>query len=175
MTKTSIYGQDFYKKKPVENKINISKEYNRLHGPNLSHRSIYLKDFNGKDGDQIERPIPEDLLKTGGPCNKLSSYSSQFPGYKGVNQYVKPTDRHTRAVFPLRSKSTYTKSFLGEPAKKDDYKYFPDSLKTGSNWYGATTYGQTFQDFSPEDCAQRVKVVDKLDEKIDDKNQYSKI
>ena len=30
MTKTSIYGQDFYKKKPVENKINISKEYNRL-------------------------------------------------------------------------------------------------------------------------------------------------
>ena len=173
LTKTSIYGQDFFKKKPVENKINISKEYERLQGPNLSHKSIYLKEYPGREGDQIERPIPEDLLKTGGPCNKLSSYTSQFPGYKGVNQYVKPTDRHTRADFPLRSKSTYTKSFIGEPGKKDDYKYFPDNLKTGYNWYGSTTYGNKFQEFTPEDCAKKVKIIEKIDEKPDDKNQYS--
>lgn len=75
-------------------------------------------------------------MKTGGPCPKLTSYSNGFPGYRCVNQYVKPTDKHTRAYFPLRSKSTYTKSFLGEPPKKDDYERIPDNLKTGSNWYG---------------------------------------
>lgn len=31
---------------------------------------------------------PEDLLKVGGPSNKLTSYSSGFPGHKGLNQYV---------------------------------------------------------------------------------------
>ena len=64
--------------------------------------SIYLKDFLNKKGDDIERPIPEDLLKTGGPSPNLTSYTSGFPGYKGDNQYIKPTDRYVRGKFPLR-------------------------------------------------------------------------
>lgn len=69
--------------------------------------SIYLEGYTGKPGDKIERPIPEDLLKSNGPCPQLSSYSANFPGYKCDNQYVKPTDRHTRGYFPHRTKSTY--------------------------------------------------------------------
>lgn len=102
MSKASTYTQEFYKKKPIQNKVRIATNYDRLKGPNLSNNSIYLKDFNGKNGDKLERPTPEDLLKTGGPCNKLSSYSSGFPGYQCGNQYVKPTDRHTRGYFPFR-------------------------------------------------------------------------
>ena len=174
MTKTSTYQQDFFRKKPIQNKIRIASNYDRLQGPNLSHDSVYLKDFDSRKGDDIERPIPEDLLKTGGPCNKLSSYSSGFPGYKGCNQYVKPTDKHTRGYFPMRSQSTYTKSFLGEPRKKDDYKYIPDCLKTGNNWYGSSTYGNVFQQPNPEDYAKKYKIIEKLDFKHDDPHQYGK-
>ena len=58
--------------------------------------STKQKSFLGKKGDDVNRPKPEDLLKTGGPSPNLSSYSSQFPGYKGDNQYIKPTDKHVR-------------------------------------------------------------------------------
>lgn len=37
------------------------------------------------------------MLKSGGPCQNLTSYSSGFPGFKGANQYVKPTDNAIRA------------------------------------------------------------------------------
>lgn len=98
------------------------------------------------------------MLKTGGPCNNLTSYTSGFPGYRGGNQYVKPTDRHTRAYFPLRSKSTYTNAFLGKPGNKDDYERIPDNLKTGSNWYGNTTYENFFKQPNPEDYANKYKI-----------------
>lgn len=156
MSKTSTYQQDFFKKKPIQNKIRIAQNYDRLQGPNLSLNSTY-QDYDGKNGDALERPCPEDLLKTGGPCNKLSSYSSGFPGYKGVNQYVKPTDKHSRGYFPLRSNSTYKKSFLGEPTKRSPHERIPDNLKTGSNWYGDTTYGTKFLHPNPEDYARKYK------------------
>lgn len=84
----------------------------------------------------MERPTPEDLLKTGGPCQNLTSYSSGFPGYRCGNQYVKPTDRHTRGNFPLRARSTYSRSFVGEPQKKDERAGAIDNLKTGYKWLG---------------------------------------
>lgn len=58
--------------------------------------STKRQDFLGKRGDNLDRPKPENLLKTGGPSPNLTSYSSQFPGFKGDNQYVKPTDKHVR-------------------------------------------------------------------------------
>ena len=51
--------------------------------------STMRKDFPGNPGDDLDRPHPEDLLKTGGPAPGLTTYSSGFPGYKGSNQYVK--------------------------------------------------------------------------------------
>ncbi len=56
-----------------------------------------------------------------GPCQQLTSYSTQFPGFKGDNQYVKPTDKHAIGYFPLRSKTTYSKEYTKRAAKKDDY------------------------------------------------------
>lgn len=76
--------------------------------------STYLKDYHEKTNDDLSRPRPEDLLKTGGPCANLTSYSTGYPGHKGPNQYVKPTDKHRREKFPLRGKSTYKTAFLGE-------------------------------------------------------------
>lgn len=136
--------------------------------------SIYLKDFPGNKGDDVERPHPEDLLKTGGPSPNLTSYSSGFPGYRGGNQYVKPTDRHTREKFPLRARSTYTRSFVGEHQKKDDLYGIPDNLKTGYKWLGDTTYGTRY--FKPE--SQHYPAHFRRNEKIDYipeyKRQYGK-
>jgi hypothetical protein len=73
--------------------------------------SNYKKYYDGKKGDPNERPRPEDLLKSGGPCQNLTSYSSGFPGYKGMNQYIKPTDNMIRDPFPMMSRSTYANAF----------------------------------------------------------------
>jgi hypothetical protein len=102
----------------------------------------------------------------------LSSYKAQFPGYKGDNQYVKPTDRHTRGYFPLRSKSTYAKEFQSKELKKDDYKYINDQLKTGSNWFGKSTYGENFGNPNPEYMAKKAKVVEKKEDNPDFSRQY---
>lgn len=57
---------------------------------------------------------------------------------------IKPTDKHYRDKIPMRSKSTYTQSYVKKIPKKDDYKYIDDQLKTGSRWFGKTTYGSFF-------------------------------
>lgn len=109
LTKTTLYRKSFTQQMHIPNIVNHDKEYSKLLGPHLEMSSTYREGFKDRKGDDIERPIPEDLLHSNGPCPQLSSYSSQFPGYRGDNQYVKPTDKHTRGYFPLRSKSTYTK------------------------------------------------------------------
>lgn len=83
--------------------------------------STYLKDYPDKGPGDLERPRPEDLLKSGGPCPNLTSYSSQFPGYRGDNQYVPPTDKHRRDKFPLRGNSTYANHFTEKSPKKNDW------------------------------------------------------
>jgi hypothetical protein len=88
----------------------------------------------------------------------LTSYTSGFPGYRCGNQYIKPTDRHTRGSFPLRSRSTYSNNFTGNQAKKDERFRIPDNLKTGYNWYGNTTYNNYFKQPNPEDYTHKYKV-----------------
>lgn len=148
LSKNTIYKKDFMRKKPIKNKINISTEYDRFKGPNLEINTTYLKDFDSKNG-QVEKLRPEDLLKTGGPSFTLTSYSNGFPGHRGGNQYVKPTDRHVRGYFPFRSKSTYSRSFVGYPSAKREVERTPDNLKTGQNWFGSTTYGSNFRQPNP--------------------------
>lgn len=152
--------------------VNHDREYDKLKGPHLELNSIYRDSYKVRNGDQLDRPHPEDLLHSNGPCSRLSSYSSQFPGYKGENQYVKPTDRHTRGYFPLRSKSTYSKEFVNKKPLADDYTYFPDQLRTGSNWFGKTTYGSFFGNPNPEYHAKKVQVVEKKEDNPDYKHQY---
>ena len=134
--------------------------------------STYSNGFKGTIGDKLERPRPEDLLHNNGPCAQMSSYSSQFPGHRGENQYVKPTDRHTRGYFPLRNKSTYSKEFVAKEPKKDDYSYIPDQLKTGYQWLGKTTYGDFFSDPNPEYFAKKIKVLEKKEDNPDYSRQY---
>lgn len=60
-----------------------------LDTPLLSHHSTYMEHYPDKEGDLLERPKPNDLLKcAGGPVHNLTSYSKEFPGHRGKNQYV---------------------------------------------------------------------------------------
>jgi len=102
------------------------------------------------------------LLKIGGPCPKLTTYSSGFPGYKGDNQYIKPTDNTVRGHFPLKSDTTYGKSFTQRQGKKADLSRSPDNLKAGPIWFGQTTYGTKFYNPNPEDYAAKIKFTEKL-------------
>ena len=172
LTKNSVYQRSYYNKQFIPNEVNHDKEYDKLKGDHLDINSIYKDSFKGKNGDKVERPHPEDLLHSKGPAPKLSSYSAQFPGYRGDNQYVKPTDQHTRASFPLRTKSTYAKEFINKSPKKDDYTYYPDQLKTGYNWFGKTTYGSFYNNPNPEYHAKKVKIVEKKEDNPDFDHQY---
>lgn len=172
LTKNSIYQRSFYPKKTVPSLIHYAKEYDRLKGPNLELNSTYHEGFTARKGDKVEHPHPIDLLQSNGPAAKLTSYLVQFPGHHGDNQYVKPTDRHTRGYFPLRSKTTYSGQYVNKKPKKDDYTYIPDQLKTGSNWYGKTTYNGFFEQPNPEYFAKPVKVVEKKEENPNYSRQY---
>lgn len=123
--------------------------------------STYLEGYTGRNGDELERPKPQDLLRSEGPGVELTSYGVEYPGHRGNNQYVKPTDRHTRGYFPLRCKSTYSGAFASKSLKKDDYKYIPDQLKTGTYWLGTTTYSNFYAEPNPEYMAKQVKIVEK--------------
>ncbi len=172
LTKNTIYKRSYQKSRAVPNIVKHDKEYDRLQGPHLDMNSTYAEGLGGRKGDPLERPKPEDLLKTGGPCGNLTSYSTQFPGHHGKNQYVKPTDRHHRAAFPLRSRTTYSRTFAGKQQAKDDYTYIPDQLRTGSNWFGRTTYSETFANPNPEYFAKKVKIVEKKEDNPDFSRQY---
>lgn len=118
LPKGSIYKMSYDKKNPIPNNVNRAGQYDRLNGPHLDLGTNHKIDYDGKKGDNLERPHPEDLLKSGGPGQNLTSYSSGFPGYKGVNQYVKPTDNVLRADFPMMSRSTYANAFVPKSAPK---------------------------------------------------------
>lgn len=62
---------------------------------------------------------------------------------------MKPTDKHTRDKFPLRARSTYNSSFLGAPKKNLDWEGIQDNLKTGSAWFGQSSYNNFFKAPNP--------------------------
>ena len=179
LTKYTSYRKSFTSSKPVPNQINISKEYDKLQGPHIGLDTSYGKSFHPNAGDKIERPKPEDLLKTGGPSPFVTSYREQLPGHKTVNQYVpidlkkvKPTNKHVRGDFPLDSKSTYEKSFNSFSCPKPITEKIPDSLKFTSLWLGETSYKNKFRQPNPEDYSPRAKNVEKLEVSPSYKRQY---
>ncbi len=112
LTKNTVYQRSFYEKSPAPVLVNYAKGYEKLKGPHLDMNSTYLNGFKGNKGDKLERPHPDDLLKSAGPCPLLTTYGSQFPGHRGDNQYVPHKDNQYRGDFPLRSKSTYANEFI---------------------------------------------------------------
>lgn len=160
------------KKDPIPNNINRAGQYDKLNGPHLDLDTNYKKFYDGKKGDPNERPVPEDLLKSGGPCQQLTSYSSGFPGHKGPNQYIKPTDNVIRSDFPMMSRSTYANSFVPKSAPKPRTEKIPDNLKSRDLWMGKTTYGNFFQQPNPEDYAKRKKNLQKLEDNPNYNHQY---
>lgn len=97
----------------------------------------------------MSRPHPYDLLHPCGPCLQLTSYSTDFPGYKGDNQYIKPTQKHSIGYFPFRNKTTYSQEYVKKETKKEDFAYVADQLKTGTLWLGQSTYGSFYNQPDP--------------------------
>lgn len=76
MTKASNYTRSYPKKTPCPATVVIAEAYPKLQGPNLNLNSTFQSDYPGKKNDDLSRPRPEDLLKTGGPCPQLTSYTA---------------------------------------------------------------------------------------------------
>lgn len=86
---------------------------------------------------------------------------------------MKLTDRHAIGYFPLRGKSTYSDAYVEKPHQKDDYTYIPDQLRTGTHWFGRTTYGELYSQPGKDYFAKKVKVVEKRkDDPNDESLQY---
>jgi hypothetical protein len=107
--------------------------------------------------DKLERPKPQDELKFEGPAPTLTTYGTLYPGHKGENQYVtlwslkiKPTNKHAIGEFPLLAKTVYSTEFVPRKSPKSDSAKLHDSLKTGTSWFGASTYNNTFRVPNPE-------------------------
>lgn len=143
-----MYQDEYRKKKPIRNIVNISTEYDPLAGPNLELKSVYLQDYSAKSG-QLESAKPNNNLKTEGPFMGLTSYSSGFPGHRGDNQYVKPTDSHLRGYFPMRCRTTYSDSYTGASFPKNRVERALDNLKTGYSWMGSSSYAQSYSRPNP--------------------------
>lgn len=172
LPKGSTYKMSYDRKTPIPNNINRASEYDRLNGPHLDLGTNNKIDYNGKQGDIPERHRPEDLLKTGGPSQNLTSYSSGFPGFKGANQYIKPSDSAVRADFPMMSRSTYANSFVPKSSPKPHVQKIPDNLKSRDLWMGKTTYGNFFQQPNPEDYVKRNQNAEKLNNNPNYNHQY---
>ena len=170
MSKGTVYRQSFRKRGGVPNLVVKAEDAPKNMGPHLDLSSIQKKDFSGRKGDDTSRPKPEDLLKTGGPSPHLTTYSSGFPGFKGSNQYVKPTDNMVRGNFPLQANTTYGKSFRGG-GKPASLEKTPDARMFGP-WMGSTSYSNTFKAPNPEDYANKYKNPEKLNKEPGYNHQY---
>jgi hypothetical protein len=171
LSKKTVYKADYVKKKQAQYRININKEYERFRGPTLEVSSTYGKDFDGRTAE-VERFRPTDTLKLEGPCQQLTSYSSGFPGHRGRNQYVRYSEQCTRGYFPMRHKSTYSQDFTGDQRKREQWDRVRDNLKTGSSWFGSTTYGNSFKCPNPEDYSSKRRVSEKLELSPNFSHQY---
>ena len=49
----------------------------------------------------------------------------------------------------MRASTTYAKSFLNNSPSKPITEKIPDNLKTGSAWFGKSTYGNFFNQPNP--------------------------
>ena len=70
-----------------------------------------------------------------------------------MNQYVKPTDRHRRAEFPMPGKTIYSTEFVLKRRPVPENVREADHFKTGLDWMGDTTYHKSFKEINPEDVA----------------------
>jgi hypothetical protein len=102
----------------------------------------------------------------------LTSYSSGFPGFKGGNQYVKPLSDSIRGKFPLKTDTTYGKSFTQRTVRKTQLERTPDNLKATHLWMGSTTYGEKFGAPNPEDYAAKIKISSKYEQDPKFGHQY---
>jgi hypothetical protein len=92
MTFATTYGRHYPPRNPYRHHHNGPHRPltgRTIDNPLLTCSSTYRDHYNELDGDGLERPKPNDLLKCkGGPAQELTSYSNEYPGHRGKNQYV---------------------------------------------------------------------------------------
>lgn len=82
----------------------------------------------------------------GGPSAGLTTYAAEHPGFKGGNQYVKPTNNtsiHGILSFG-QSGTVYQRAYV--PMGRNDTEKFRRKgyFKSGEPWLGNTTYNHAF-------------------------------
>ena len=134
--------------------------------------STYGKDFDGKNGP-VERPHPDDCLGVGGPAANLTTYSSGFPGYRGDNQYVKPTNNtHLNGALGFHGNSIYRKSYMPRAGGPENLARWTNHFKNGEPWLGNTTYRENFRGPNTDEYNSNIKAVQKRDIDPDFGHQY---
>ena len=115
--------------------------------PLLNATSTYLDDFNVPNGDALDRPKPDDLLKCrGGPQPDLTSYKQEYPGHRGKNQYVPMNPESFRGGldFP-NGGSTYSKEFGHQRGKSAENAKPQDQFSMTGSWLGQSSYKDQYQ------------------------------
>jgi hypothetical protein len=87
---------------------------------------------------------------------------------------VKPTNKHLRGELPFLSKTVYSTEFVSKVNPKSDYERLHDSLRTGSNWFGGSTYEKSFRLPNPESYPAKAVNVEKYYKKPDFAHQFGK-
>jgi hypothetical protein len=96
-------------------------------------------------------------MKLGGPTTYLTSYTSEFPGYKMPKQYSKlpKIDNIPLINLPMIGKTTYTTAYGPKSSSLAKPQKLTDNIKPRNLWIGDSTYGRHFLPPNPEDYAKR--------------------
>jgi hypothetical protein len=74
--------------------------------------------------------------------------------------------------FPLLAKSVYSTEYVARKTSKSDYEKQHDSLRTGTNWFGSSTYNKSFIMPNPENYPEKVTNIDKYYKNPDFSHQF---
>lgn len=77
--------------------------------------------------------------------------------------------------FPLLAKTVYSTEYVGRKVSKSDYERQHDNLKTGANWFGASTYNKSFHLPNPEDYPPKAVSVEKYQKKLHYSHQFGNL
>ena len=81
----------------------------------------------------------------GGPSAELTSYSEEYPGHRGKNQYVPMNPEQSRGGLPFNANSTYSKEFSNHKGRSADKARPADQFNMTGSWLGDSSYRNQYQ------------------------------
>lgn len=117
-----------------------------IESPLLTFSSTYMDNFHEVNGDGLQRPKPNDLLKCKeGPSQDLTVYKNQYPGHKGKNQYVPMNPEPSRGGLGFNASTTYSKQYKRPAGKSASNAKPADQFSMTGSWLGGSSYRDQYQ------------------------------